>query len=131
GCFAKLNQNGASSPLPAYNAGWAGEEALDIDMVSATCPACNIRLIEANDAGNNLYLAVQKAVALGARFVSMSWGGGEFYGETSYDSYFNVPGVLFAASSGDNGNAGGPSYPAMSPNVLAVGGTSLTRASNS
>lgn len=131
GCFAKLNQSGAAAPLPVANSGWAAEESLDLDMVSAVCPACNIRLIEANDHGGGLYTAVHEAVLLGARFISMSWGGGEFSGETSYDSYFNAPGVLFAASTGDNGAAGGPSYPAMSPNVLAVGGTSLRRAANS
>ncbi|HZC51225.1 MAG TPA: S53 family peptidase [Mycobacterium sp.] len=131
GCFAKLNQSGAASPLPSYNSGWAGEISLDLDMVSAVCPACGIRLIEANDNGSGLYVAVHEAVTLGARFVSMSWGGPEWSSETSYDSYFSATGVLFAASTGDNGAAGGPSYPAMSPKVLAVGGTRLSRASNS
>ncbi len=38
---------------------------------------------------------------------------------------FNVPGVTFVASTGDYG-AADPEYPAFSPNVVAVGGTSLT-----
>ena len=65
--------------------------------------------------------------ASGVVAVSMSWGGGEFSGETSYDSYFTTPsghgGVTFVASSGDSGSPVG--YPAISPNVLSVGGTTL------
>ena len=60
--------------------------------------------------------------------VSMSWGGAEFSSETAYDSTFTTPsghgGVVFVASSGDSG--AGTEWPAVSPNVLAVGGTSLT-----
>lgn len=131
GCFGKMNQNGTGSPLPAVNSGWRGEISLDLDMVSATCPNCSIRLVEASDTGGGLYTAVHTAVAKGARFVSMSWGGPEWAGETAQDSVFATSGVLFAASSGDNGYAAGVSYPAGSPNVLAVGGTRLSPASNS
>ncbi len=60
----------------------------------------------------------------------MSWGGPEFASETLYDSYFTTPsghtGVTFVASSGDSGSSSGPSWPAVSPNVIGVGGTSLT-----
>ena len=54
----------------------------------------------------------------------MSWGGGEFSGETAYDSYFDHAGVAFVASSGDDGAPA--EWPAASPNVLSVGGTALT-----
>src|SRR3954463_5281735 len=50
GCFKKVNQNGAASPLPATDAGWAGEISLDLDMVSAICASCHILLVEANSA---------------------------------------------------------------------------------
>ena len=53
----------------------------------------------------------------------MSWGSAEFSAETNYDSTFAVPGVTFLAATGDNGAPG--SYPAFSPNVVAVGGTTL------
>ncbi len=57
----------------------------------------------------------------------MSWGAGEYAGENSSDASFQTPaghgGVTFVASSGDSGAP--PSYPAVSPNVLAVGGTTL------
>src|SRR5260370_27430884 len=54
----------------------------------------------------------------------MSWGGAEAASETSGDSTFNVPGVTFTAASGDSG--AGVVWPAASPYVTAVGGTSLT-----
>src|SRR4051794_5248847 len=34
-CLRKVNQHGALHPLPARNRGWAGEMALDLQMVSA------------------------------------------------------------------------------------------------
>src|SRR6185437_789388 len=78
GCFRKVNQNGATSPLPAADAGWAGEIALDIEMVSAVCPQCNILLVEASSPTTaNLGTAVNTAVALGAIAVSNSYGGPE------------------------------------------------------
>ncbi|HEY9389294.1 MAG TPA: hypothetical protein VIR27_05915, partial [Mycobacteriales bacterium] len=87
GCFRKVNQNGATSPLPASDTGWAGEISLDVDMVSAVCPNCHILLVEANTASfNDLGTSVNTAVALGAKFVSNSYGGGESAGETTIDS---------------------------------------------
>ena len=77
GCFRQVNQDGLTAPLPASNSGWAGEMALDLDMVSAICPDCHITLIEANDAGTNMLTAVGRANTMGAKFVSMSWGGTE------------------------------------------------------
>jgi hypothetical protein len=129
GCFRKVNQNGAASPLPPSDTGWAGEISLDVDMVSAICPSCHILLVEATSNSNaNLFAAIDRAVALGAKFVSNSWGGPESSGQTSLDSHFNHAGVVFTASSGDSGF--GASYPATSRFVTAVGGTSLRRASN-
>ena len=64
----------------------------------------------------------------------MSWGFSETPNETSYDSYFTTPpghqGITFIASSGDNGSLAGESYPAASPNVLSVGGTTLLLSSS-
>jgi hypothetical protein len=133
GCFHKINQNGGTT-YPAYDAGWAGEIALDLDMVSATCPKCKILLVEATTAyDSDLGAAVDQAVAQGAVAVSNSYGGPEWSGETAYDSHFNHPGVAITASTGDCGYrcAGdyydGVQYPAASPNVVAVGGTKLVR----
>lgn len=129
GCFRQVNQNGATSPLPTNDSGWAGEISLDVDMVSAACPACKILLVEANSASDaNLYAAVNQAVTMGAKFVSNSWGGAEYSGQTTDDSTFNHPGVAITVSSGDD--ATGAEYPATSKYVTAVGGTHLTTSTN-
>jgi subtilase family serine protease len=123
-CFKKVNQNGNTSPLPQRNSGWALEIALDVETAHALCQNCSILLVEANSATyGNLMAAVDRAVALGAKVVSNSYGSSEFPGETSYDSHFNKPGVAFTVSSGDSGY--GAEYPAASRYVTAVGGTSL------
>jgi Putative Ig domain len=129
GCFRKLNQTGSTSPMPAGNTGWAGEISLDIDMVSAVCPTCHILLVEANSASStDLFTAVKKAVALGAKYISLSWGGSEWGGTDASDAAnLNYPGVAITASSGDGGT--GSMYPATSQYVTAVGGTTLRTAS--
>lgn len=125
-CFRKVNQIGTTGNYPPEDAGWAAESALDLDMVSAVCPRCNITLVEANTATNDLFEAVRWAANDGARYISMSWGGSEDGTESQYDSYyFNKAGVAYVASSGDNGFAGGVSYPSSSPKVVSIGGTSL------
>ncbi|MFE9425100.1 peptidase S8 [Kitasatospora sp. NPDC006697] len=131
GCFKKVSQTGSTSKLPAGNSGWAGEISLDLDMVSAIAPNAHIILVEATTASmSNLGTAVNEGVKLGAKFVSNSYGGGESSADSSYDSsYFNHPGVAITASSGDSGY--GVEYPAASKYVTAVGGTALTRATNS
>ncbi|MEU1592410.1 putative Ig domain-containing protein [Streptomyces sp. NPDC005708] len=131
GCFKQVSQTGSTTSLPANDSGWAGEEALDIDMVSAVCPNCNIILVEANSASDSdLGIAENEAVSLGAKFVSNSWGGSESSSQTSEDTqYFKHPGVAITVSSGDS--AYGAEYPATSQYVTAVGGTALTTSSNS
>jgi len=126
--FTKVNQNGGTA-YPSADAGWISEIALDVEWAHAIAPRANILLVEASDASfSNLLAAVNFARnATGVVAVSMSWGGGEFAGETSYDSYFTTPaghgGVVFTASSGDSG---APAiFPAISSNVISVGGTSL------
>ncbi|MGI8677766.1 MAG: S53 family peptidase [Jatrophihabitans sp.] len=131
GCFRKVNQTRAASPLPAPDTGWAGEISLDLDMVSAICPNCHVLLVEATSASMaNLGTSVNTAVRLGAKYVSNSYGGPESSSVTRYDSaYFNHAGVAITASSGDSDYDGG-SYPATSKYVTAVGGTSLRRSSS-
>jgi subtilase family serine protease len=137
GQFTKYNQEGETSPLPAEapaDDDWTLEESLDIDMVSAICPLCKIDLVEANnDTGDGLDIADETAATtLGVKYISNSWGGSETSADTTYDSeYFGVPGVVYTASAGDSAYSGGVIYPATSPNVVAVGGTTLNTASNS
>jgi subtilase family serine protease len=123
-CFKKVDQNGGTR-YPAPNSGWALEIALDVETVHGICPGCKILLVEASsNSFADLGAAENEAVALGANVVSNSWGGSEGSGETSLDSYFNHPGRVITFSSGDNGF--GVEYPASSPYVVAVGGTTLS-----
>jgi subtilase family serine protease len=131
GCFKKVNQSGQQSSYPSADSGWAEEESLDLDMVSAICPNCHIILVEANSNNNgDLYTAEDEAVKLGATEVSNSWAGGEYSGETSDDTHFNHPGVVITFAAGDSGYQEGTQYPAASQYVTAVGGTSLSPAAN-
>ncbi|MGW1074787.1 putative Ig domain-containing protein [Streptomyces sp. NPDC002537] len=129
GCFKKADQNGGTT-YPTADSGWAGEISLDVDMVSAVCPQCHILLVEANSATmNDLGAAVNRAVTMGAKYVSNSYGGNEDATDPASDSsYFDHPGVAITVSSGDSGY--GVEYPAASKFVTAVGGTSLSRSSN-
>jgi len=128
GCFRKVDQNGGAS-YPRGDRGWAEEISLDLDMASAICPNCHILLVEASsNSFANLATAVDQAAALGATVISNSYGGGEYSGEVSDQAHFNHPGVAITVSSGDGGY--GVEFPAASQYVTAVGGTTLTRASN-
>ena len=130
GCFTKINQNGVKGSYPANDVGWATEISLDLDAVSAACPTCKILLVEATSNSNaNLYKAVDTAAAWpGVVAVSNSYGGSESSSETADDAHFNHPNVAVTVSSGDSGY--GVEYPAASRYVTAVGGTTLTSASN-
>ena len=133
-----VGQSG-SSKLPSVDPGWATEISLDVEWAHAIAPGANILLVEANSSGTaDLMSAVDYArKAAGVSVVSMSWGGSEFFswggGETSsqtnYDPYFTTPsghqGVTFIAAAGDSGAYSGVEWPASSPNVISVGGTSL------
>ena len=118
-----MDQTGGTS-YPPPNLAWAGEISIDLDMASAACPACHLMLVEAdNNLLANLAAGVDEAVALGATVVSNSYVNGEFKGEAKYDPDYTHPGVAITVSTGDGGF--GTSYPAASPGVVAVGGTSL------
>jgi hypothetical protein len=132
GCFLKADQNGGTN-YPPTQAGWPAATALSVDMISAVCPNCHIVLVEGNSSAiSDLGTAENTAVQLGAKFIANTYYTPEAtYGaaEPSYDSsYFNHPGVAITAPAGNNGFA--MNYPAASPNVIAVGGTTLTTASS-
>ncbi|HEV3082071.1 MAG TPA: DUF4214 domain-containing protein [Gemmataceae bacterium] len=121
--------DGATATDPT--GGWQQETALDVEWAHAIAPYANIILVQAaNDSVNGLGVPVAllhaATVAAGqanVHVVSMSWGFDEFSSETLFDADFAVPGVIFVAASGDNGAP--PEWPGVSPNVLAVGGTTL------
>ena len=101
-------------------------------MGHAPAPEANILLVEAtsDQSIQNLLNCVQYATSqANVSVVSMSWGNNEnTVNDLQLDSNFLTPsghqGITFLASTGDGGSPG--EYPAFSPNVVAVGGTSLT-----
>ncbi|HEV2374318.1 MAG TPA: S53 family peptidase [Streptosporangiaceae bacterium] len=127
GCFRKVNQRGNTDPLPP-DQGWGGEISLDLDMVSAACPSCHILLVEADSPTiGDLAAAEDTATRLGANEVSNSYGAPEQNGMQPYEAAYAHPGAAIVASSGDSGY-GIPQFPAVFRSVIAVGGTTLTRA---
>jgi subtilase family serine protease len=128
GCFTKLNQKGKKHGYPAENVGWAQETALDLDMASAMCPNCKLVLVEADTASyKSLGKAEDTAAKKGAHVISNSYGGGES-GSQPFEASYNHPGVAITASTGDSGY--GAQFPATSPHVTAVGGTTLNRSNS-
>ena len=120
----------ASGAQPPTDTGWALEACLDIEVSHGMAPNAKIILVEAasnssTDLFNAVTLASQLVTANGGKGeVSMSWGSSEFPGEgQSFDSYFQTPGVVYVASTGDYG--GLTEYPSVSPFVVAAGGTTI------
>jgi hypothetical protein len=132
-----LSETGTTSLPPNSSAGtWDVEESLDVEWAHAIAPGANIILFEATTASNSdLDTAVDTAADTGGvSVVSMSYLSYETLdyvvggSETSTDSTYLTPaghqGVTFLAAAGDQG-APALGYPAVSPNVVGVGGTSL------
>src|SRR5262249_26299300 len=122
-------------PIGAGVGNWEMEEALDVEWAHAIAPGARIVLVEVNGQTlADLMQGVRTAASLpSVSVVSMSWGLAEGQmvtaaDEVLYDSYLTTPaghqGVTFVASTGDYGTED-PEYPAFSPNVVAVGGTTL------
>ena len=124
GCFDKVNQTGGTK-FPRSDAGWALEISLDVETAHEICQNCRILLVEASSSSiANLGAAENEAVKLGANVISNSYGSSEYSAEVAdQQSYFNHPGVMITASSGDGGY--GVEFPAASQYVTAVGGTTL------
>jgi subtilase family serine protease len=132
--FQKLNEYGGTTQPATDTAAkpntWELEESLDVQWAHAVAPAASIILYEANSASftdlisNALNSARNNA---SVSVITMSFSTSEFSGENSFDSYFATPaghqGITFIAATGDTGSPGG--YPSYSPNVLAVGATTL------
>jgi len=126
--FSKVFASGVKPPQDPTG-GWELEESLDIEWAHAMAPSARIILVEAasNSLSNLLAaetVAANLVAAAGGGEVSNSWGSGEFSGETSFDSRFIKSGVVFFASTGDSP---GTEWPGVSPNVVAAGGTTISR----
>jgi kumamolisin len=120
-----------AAPRPPVDptGGWEIEESLDIEWAHAMAPEATLYLVEAqSNSFSDLLCAVTLASGLvqtaGGGDVSMSWGSSEFPSETTLDPVFTTHGVVYFASAGDSPGA---SYPSASPNVVSVGGTTLSR----
>jgi subtilase family serine protease len=124
GCLRVIDQNGGTS-LPRTNLGWAQEQALDVDAVSAACPDCKIVVVQTktNSFANLAAGVVTASKQSGVVAISNSYGGGDL-ADSTYGASYNHPGQAVTASTGDNGYQGA-SFPASSSFVTAVGGTTL------
>jgi subtilase family serine protease len=123
GKLNKYNQSGQQSNYPQGSEDWGVEIALDVEMVSASCPNCTVDLVEANSSQwTDIETAEAEAVKLGATIVSNSYDG-----TGASESYYDTKGVTYLASSGDSGY--GLYDPATYQDVIAVGGTDLLTSS--
>jgi subtilase family serine protease len=120
-CFAQQKYTSQT------NAGWAGEESVDVDMVSAICPNCKILLVEAASASISDLSAAERYATAHADYVSNSWSGDE--GTQTYDNDYKVSCGAITAATGDSGYNSTAKWPAILPSVVGVGGTSLTSVS--
>lgn len=132
GCLKIVNQNGNARRLPRADANWAGEESLDLDMISAVCPHCHILLVESSNSGTRSMGTAERTAARRARFVSNSWNSANFRGEQHFNGDFNHRGHVIDFAAGDWGFGFrdhsypyGTAYPTDLPFVTAVGGTKL------
>ncbi len=121
--------------------GWYPEQALDVEASHTMAPGATIMFVGAQDClDSSLLAALQIAVTSGASVVSDSWGDdiGDLFTDaatkTAYDATFMLAdstGVSVLFSSGDTGDnfadfgLDAPNYPASSPFITAVGGTTL------
>ncbi|HKM82227.1 MAG TPA: S53 family peptidase [Candidatus Acidoferrum sp.] len=121
-----------TNPGPDPTGGWELEESLDIEYAHAMAPNAQLFLVEAasnsfSDLVNAELVAASLVAEAGGGEVSNSWGGSEFPQEVQLDFLFTQPGVVYFASTGDSP---GTSWPSISPNVVAAGGTSTNRNPN-
>jgi len=124
-----MYENGVQ-PSQDPSGGWESEESIDIEMAHAMAPNAAIYLMEAQSSGfGDLFTAIDQGNTMileqaGGGSLSMSWGSGEFDGENGYDSNFSQPNVIYFSSAGDGP---GVNYPSASPDVVSVGGTTISR----
>ena len=103
------------------NESWAMEACLDVQMAHTAAPGSTILVVEAaSSLSIDLNTAIKYAETAGATIINMSWGASEYI----TNNIFTNTNVCYVASSGDISNT--VNYPSSSPNVLSVGGTTLT-----
>lgn len=118
-------------PKKKQDSAWAMEECLDVEWAYAMNPGAIIQVVEARSSSfDDMFEAVKYASnpPTGSKItvpdiISMSWGANESSRQVNYDKFFSNQSVIYVAATGDNNFC---CYPATSPHVLAVGGTSLS-----
>ncbi len=102
----------------------------DVETLHAIAPDANIILVEAaTNSTSDVYSAIDTAAQLvanaGGGVVNMSFSVSEYPGVTTLENHFTTanPDISFIAATGDS--PGELSFPATSPLVTAVGGTTL------
>lgn len=116
-----------AAPAPgarSAQAAWSAETALDLDVVSAACPACSIALVRAgSDRLTDLLTALRAATVLRPTAISVSWAIPESGLSTA--PVWTHDGIPVVAGTGDGGY--GVAWPSTDPTVIAAGGTTLQR----
>jgi subtilase family serine protease len=116
----------------APRADWGPEIALDTQMVHGIAPRASIILVTAaSDSREDLITAINYAAAIpGVTAISMSFNvdtspSQQAEEDASLANLQSSRGLIFFASSGDFGSLNTAWYPASSPYVTAVGGTTV------
>ena len=139
--FTQLNAKPFDGQDVCAASSWLTEQALDVEAVHAMAPNARILYVGAQDCMDGLFIAEQSVIDNGlADVVTNSWGdpAGDLLDDTAtkiaYDDLFIMAattGMTVQFSSGDDGDAfalvgaSAAGYPASSPLVTAVGGTTL------
>jgi subtilase family serine protease len=124
GCLKQVNHRGGKTYPPASSL-WALEAALDVQWAHAIAPGAKILVVEAKSDRLSDVLKAEDYATSHAGYVSNSLGLNEFAGQSTHNGHFDRPGVSIFVASGDDGIAGGPSYPSTAPGAISVGGTTL------
>ena len=139
--FTQIDQTPFDDQGECGASSWLTEQALDVEAVHAMAPDAKILYVGAQDCVNGLFTADQTVIDGGlANVLTNSWGdtGGDLFDDsathTAFDDLFylaDATGITVQYSSGDDGDnfalfgVSTADYPASSPYVTAVGGTSL------
>jgi subtilase family serine protease len=139
--FINMTPPSLNSEAQCGASGWYPEQALDVESSHAMAPgATTIYVGAASCFDADLLAAVNTAITSGASVVTDSWGNnaGDLFedaaAKAAFDNTFMLAastGVSVLFSSGDDGDnfasfgLASPDYPASSPFVTAVGGTTL------
>lgn len=104
---------------------WIKETTMDVQWAHALAPKAKILLVVAKSSKKeDLLNAIEYATENSPDIISISWRFDEFKNEYKFNNYFNNEDIIYVAASGDNGPE--VSWPAVIPNVLSVGGTTLS-----